>query len=155
MDMEQYDLKEPWAVAWTEIMKHYNLDPDKTLWLCRAATLLSTDDIGRIEDGYHSFDELYMHRTLLFASICNQNPEYAWKSKQHDDPEFPMFEGMFIAGIETPYGQATYHCDLPYWDHFKVKELERAPVFDGHTPGVAISRIYDMFAKREEDEQSV
>ena len=53
-----------------------------------------------------------------------------------------MFDGMFIVGIETPDGQATYHYDLdPYWDMFDCRELERAPEWDGHTPADAIERI--------------
>lgn len=97
---------------------------------------------GSISDGYHTFDELYHHRAILFSVICNLHPELAWKSKQHDDPNSPMYDGMFICGIETPEGQATYHYDIdPYWDIFNVKELERAPKFDGHTPEMAINRI--------------
>ena len=98
--------------------------------------------IGDISDGYHTFDELYHHRAVLFAVICNTYPDKAWKSKQHDDPNFPMYDGMFIVGIETPDGQATYHYNLdPYWDIFNVKEIERAPKYDGHTPDEAIRRI--------------
>lgn len=98
--------------------------------------------IGDISDGYHTFDELYHHRAVLFAVICNMYPDKAWKSKQHDDPNFPMYKGMFIVGIETPEGQATYHYNLdPYWDIFNVKEIDRAPKFDGHTPDEAIRRI--------------
>lgn len=97
---------------------------------------------GSISDGYHTFDELYHHRAILFSVICNLHPELAWKSKQHDDPNVPMYDGMFICGIETPQGQATYHYDIePYWDLFNVKELERAPKYDGHTPEDAINRI--------------
>ena len=99
-------------------------------------------DMGNISDGYHTFNELYHHRAVLFAVICNMYPDKAWKSKQHGDPNFPMYDGMFIVGIETPEGQATYHYDLdPYWDIFNVKEIERAPKFDGHTPDEAIRRI--------------
>lgn len=95
---------------------------------------------GDISDGYHTFNELYHHRAILFSVICNMYPERAWKSKQHDTGD--MYEGMFIVGIETPEGQATYHYDLdPYWDLFKVKELDKAPKWDGHTPEEAIRRI--------------
>lgn len=97
---------------------------------------------GSVSDGYHTFDELYHHRAILFSVICNLHPELAWKSKQHDDPNFPMYDGMFICGIQTPEGQATYHYDIdPYWDIFNVKELERAPKYDGHTPEDVINRI--------------
>ena len=53
-----------------------------------------------------------------------------------------MYDGMFIVGIETPKGQATYHYDIdPYWDMFDCKELDRAPEWDGHSPADAIERI--------------
>lgn len=98
---------------------------------------------GDTSDGYHTFNELYHHRAVLFAMICNQNNSLAWKSKKHSDGT--MFDNMFIVGIETAQGQATYHYDiLPYWDYFKVKELETAPIWDGHTPSQAIDRIFEM-----------
>lgn len=101
------------------------------------------ENIGEFSDGYHTFNELYHHRAVLFSVICNMMPERAWKSKLHDTGD--MFEGMFIVGIKTEQGQATYHYDIePYWDMFKVKELERAPKWDGHTPADAIGRIGNM-----------
>lgn len=101
--------------------------------------------IGNLSDGYHSFNELYHHRAVLFSVICNSMPDKAWKSKMHDTGD--MFDGMFIVGIETPEGQATYHYDIePYWDMFKVKELERAPKWDGHTPQDAIERLSRLSA---------
>lgn len=97
---------------------------------------------GEITDGYHTFNELYHHRAVLFSVICSAYKERAWKSKQHHDPDDAMFDGMFIVGIDTPEGQATYHYDIiPYWEMFNVKELDRAPKWDGHTPDEAIKRI--------------
>lgn len=110
-----------------------------------AKTALPEGKIGDVSDGYHTFNELYHHRAVLFAALCNLYPDYAWKSKQHDDPNFPMYDGMFICGINTPDGQATYHYDIdPYWDMFDVPELPRAPKFDGHTPAMAIERIRSL-----------
>lgn len=86
----------------------------------------------RLSDGYHTFNELYYHRMLLFSIICNQNKDVAWKSKLHDDGT--MFDGYFIVGITTPKGDFTYHYELKDWDMFKVKELETAPKWDGHQP---------------------
>jgi hypothetical protein len=95
---------------------------------------------GEISDGYHTFNELYDHRAILFSALCNQNAHKAWKARKHDDGT--MYKDMFIVGIETPTGQATYHYDInPYWELFKVKELESAPKWDGHTPSEAIERI--------------
>jgi hypothetical protein len=94
-----------------------------------------------LSDGHHTFGELYHHRAVLFSMICNQNKERAWKSLLHHNSEDEMFEGMFIVGINTPYGQVTYHYDLPEWDLFKVKELDRAPKWDGSTPDDCIERM--------------
>lgn len=86
----------------------------------------------QISDGHHTFDELYFHRMYLFSVICCYHKDRAWKSKLHHDGT--MFNDDFICGIETPEGQYTYHYDLKYWDHFDVKELQRAPKYDGHLP---------------------
>lgn len=105
--------------------------------------LLIDNNIGEFSDGYHTFNELYHHRAILFSVICAKFKNLVWKSKLHDTGD--MYDGMFIVGIETPAGSATYHYDIdPYWDMFDVKELERAPKFDGHTPNDAIERISSL-----------
>lgn len=107
----------------------------------RLADLIEPQSIdGNTSDGYHTFDELYHHRAVLFSVIVENFATRAWKSKLHADGT--MYEGMFIVGIETPDGQATYHYDVePYWDMFRCKEVDRAPEWDGHTPDQAIERI--------------
>lgn len=97
---------------------------------------------GSTSDGYHTFDELYEHRTVLFSVICNSHTDLAWKSRHHHDGT--MFDDMFIVGIQTPAGQCTYHCENQYWDLFRVPELERAPEFDGHTPEDVLQRIQSL-----------
>lgn len=87
---------------------------------------------GKVSDGYHSFDDLYYHRMILFATICNSHKELAWKSKLHH--EGTMFDGSFIVGIQTPMGQYSYHYDLEFWDKFDVKDYVIAPKWDGHKP---------------------
>ena len=95
---------------------------------------------GNTSDGYHTFNELYHHRAVLFSVIVENFATRAWKSKLHADGT--MYEGMYIVGIETPDGQATYHYDVePYWHLFRCKEVDRAPEWDGHTPDQAIERI--------------
>lgn len=95
---------------------------------------------GDTSDGYHTFNELYHHRAVLFSVIVKAFPERAWKSRKHHDGT--MYDGMFIVGIDTPQGQATYHYDVdPYWEMFACRELDRAPEWDGHTPAEAIARI--------------
>ena len=126
---------------------HSHSDPEK-LYVNDA--IISPEDVVRVtlgekvtgetSDGYHTFNELYHHRAVLFSVIVHDHSDLAWKSKRHHDGT--MYDGMFIVGIETPEGQATYHYDVdPYWDMFDCKELESAPEWDGHTPDDAIARI--------------
>ena len=87
---------------------------------------------GDTSDGYHTFNELYYHRMMLFAVICNSNKLLAWKSWKHDDGT--MFDDYFVVGILTKEGHYTYHYHKDHWDLFEVKELEFAPKWDGHKP---------------------
>ena len=104
------------------------------------AATLGTEINGDTSDGYHTFNELYHHRAVLFSVIVRDHSKRAWKARKHHDGT--MYDGMFIVGIETPDGQATYHYDLdPYWDMFDCEEREFAPEWDGHTPDEAIARI--------------
>ena len=101
---------------------------------------------GNTSDGYHTFNELYDHRAKLFSVIVRCYSSLCWKSKQHHDGT--MYDGMFIVGIDTPEGPATYHYNIdPYWDMFDCKELNSAPEWDGHTPQQAIERIRSLPAK--------
>ena len=113
-----------------------------------ALALLKAQELitGETSDGYHTFNELYHHRAVLFSVIVANYPDRAWKSKKHHDGT--MYDGMFIVGIETPDGQATYHYDIdPYWDMFKCRVLDKAPEWDGHTPAQAIERIGKLKAQ--------
>lgn len=139
---KEYNDKEYHAGKITELK-------DNNVWfgdVCVSAEYVMRQTIdGNTNDGYHSFNELYHHRAVLFSVICHDHRELAWKSKRHHNDEDHMYGGMFIVGIDTPAGQATYHYDIiPYWDMFDVQELECAPKWDGHTSDEAIKRIESL-----------
>ena len=94
----------------------------------------SADDIS---DGYHTFGDLYKHRTYLLAIAMIHLP-YAWKARKHEDGT--MFDGMFVVGFPTPNGMVTYHCDNEYWNDFKVPEIPHAPHFDGYSDADVLDR---------------
>ena len=98
---------------------------------------------GKTSDGYHTFDELYHHRMILFSIICNQNKAKSWKSMQHNDGT--MYEDYFIVGIETAEGSYTYHYHIDNWEYFNVKQIVRAPEWDGHEPE-DITRLLSLIA---------
>jgi len=119
-------------VSYKEIVLQETIDLDKDGKIEFTLPTPAEIDYGKVSDGYHTFDELYYHRMILFSIICNQNKKNSWKSKLHNDGT--MFEGYFIVGVFTGEGQYTYHYKLDYWDLFEVDVLEKAPEWDGHRP---------------------
>ena len=101
-------------------------------------------------DGYHTFDELYEHRIVLWIALCNalgqanhSNDQDVWKSKLHSDGS--SFDGWFILGMNKDKGkQITYHIPIKYWEECYFEELEKAPEFDGHTSDDVLERIKNL-----------
>lgn len=109
---------------------------------------------SKVSDGYHTFEELYAHRTALFRALCVAQPSIAWKSLNHEDGGEPMHEGMFVAGLNLgkvdPQDEdnimempITYHIDLKYWDFFDIPIHEYAPKWDGHTSKDVARRLME------------
>ena len=95
-----------------------------------------------ISDGYHTFDELYDHRCLLFIALMKMNPEISRMSFKHSDDS--EFEGWFIAGMRLSSGMVTYHLPDKFHDlavDAGAKILFRAPEWDGHTSSDVIDRL--------------
>ena len=70
---------------------------------------------GEISDGYHTFNELYDHRIMLFLALMkaasDAGLECGW-SRRHDDGELCFGGGWVIGWITTPAGlQARYHME--------------------------------------------
>lgn len=109
------------------------------------------DSTGVISDGYHTFDELYEHRIVLWIALCKilyADPQYqtgqkadVWRSKLHSDGT--SFDGWFIMGIGRNKGeQITYHLPIAKWEETDFAEtIEKAPEFDGHTSADVLERI--------------
>ena len=93
-------------------------------------------DAGSVSDGYHTFDELYHQRAILFATIVNDHPDISWKSLKHEDGSYCFDKNgdWFIVGIDTPEGSYTYHYETDkYWNIFKCQTIPVAKNWDGHT----------------------
>lgn len=98
---------------------------------------------GSTSDGYHTFDELYEHRMILFSVILNLHKDISWKSKLHHDGT--MYDDYYIVGIKTPEGEYTFHYHMDTWDTFDVPEIENAPEWDGHKPS-DITRLHSLLS---------
>jgi hypothetical protein len=96
--------------------------------------------VGEVSDGFHTFHELYDHRQNLFVVLMNSYPDLSWKSRLHEDGT--MYAGdWFIAGMHLPTGDVSYHLEGRFWDMARVKALDRAPAWDGHTPEDVLVRL--------------
>lgn len=93
---------------------------------------------GEVSDGYHTFNELYRHRCLLFCMTLIGAAE-SFKSSKHSDGS--EWEGWFIAGAKLPGGWITYHLPNSMWLLCPAPEVSAAPEWDGHTPNDACDRM--------------
>jgi hypothetical protein len=100
---------------------------------------------GETSDGYHTFNELYHHRMVLFSIVCALFKGAAWKSWLHSDGT--MFDDYFIVGVTTPHGDYSYHYHKDHWGRFDVPEMDRAPEWDGHVPS-DIDRLLSLLEVR-------
>lgn len=105
-----------------------------------------TEINGQTSDGYHTFDELYIHRRALTAALFKLAAIKAWRSRAHHPDDDQIFDGYFIVGLDLPQGTVTYHYADQYWDDFRaIKELDHAPKWDGALPELSVTRLI-MFA---------
>lgn len=103
---------------------------------------LQSSDVGDQSDGYHTFNELYEHRNILFISLMKLNPSISWRANNHEDGT--MFDGWFIAGMHLPSGDISYHLPRSEWeelDGYGIPTNRNAPHWDGHSPDDVVKRL--------------
>lgn len=96
-------------------------------------------DTNIVSDGYHTFGELYEHRMVLYMALVAHHPAWAFKTRQ--DHEGNTIEGWFILGMNTPFGQVSYHLPDRFWDEVDVREVDRNRRYDGHKGNDVLERI--------------
>ena len=107
--------------------------------------IIPASELKNMSDGYHTFDELYQHRCVLFACLMKSHPDLSWKSKKHSDGS--EWEGWFIAGMRLPTGDVTYHLPADMWELLGgIDTLELGVAWDGHTSADVVARLTE-FAK--------
>ena len=111
--------------------------------ICKAA---GVNEIGKVSDGFHTFNGLYEQRMILFAALVKAYRDKAWKSYRHEDGEYCFGGGWFIVGIDTPEGIYTYHYENKYWNMFDCADLPRSKHWDGHTEADAETRLMSLDA---------
>lgn len=104
---------------------------------------------GDISDGYHTFDELYEHRCLLFIAWIISVDSHIMDVIPSYIPDH--FEGWDLIWTSIPDGtgdlkQISYHVPVKYRHlyrgHCNRQEVNSA--YDGHTSGDVIKRITEF-----------
>lgn len=110
--------------------------------------LIKESDTNKISDGYHTFDQLYEHRIVLYIALCKELDDtfkhHVWRSKRHSNGT--VWDGWFLLGIGIEKGkQITYHLPMSKWKECEFAEkFQTAPEFDGHTSEDVLKRISEL-----------
>ena len=95
---------------------------------------IGVEDLTKVSDGYHTIEELYEHRNLLYLLyVISQIGNYddIYYKKDENTP------GWFILYIEITEGQISYHLPNKYFRIVRRhKGIRKAPEnykWDGHT----------------------
>lgn len=131
-------------------------------------------EVAKLNDGYHTFDELYEFRKMYNAALFNEwaNDEgfsypvsipskgiikiegtpkrykgkyNVHKSWKHYDGELAFGGGWFIVSAMLPTGLISNHYKAEDWDLFQIPEVEKALFeFDGHTGLDVLQRLKEL-----------
>lgn len=95
---------------------------------------LTEEQTRNVSDGYHTFDELYEHRVLLYIKLAiHGHWPAAWK------PHYPGWPVLFI---ETPAGQISYHFQERFLPIVEANiERDDNYKWDGHTSAHVLERL--------------
>ena len=125
--------------------------------------LKEIDNIGQVSDGYHTFDELYDHRIILYLSLLSyMNDDYrgtyhddgrydhssqsykVWYSDTHFDGS--KWDGWLIVGCvnNETQEQISYHINSSYEYLLKARgfdKFDKGVEWDGHTSEDVMDRL--------------
>lgn len=105
--------------------------------------LQETRNVKFLSDGYHTFDELYQHRILLYLNftVCALQLSSSW-----DACWKPHYPGWPVLFLETPKGQISYHFEERYLPLIEERGIRRDDLheWDGHTSENVLARLTEL-----------
>ena len=119
---------------------------------------MSHEQLGKLSNGIHTFNELYEFRKYYNALLFNEwavdavlnpalFPKYdVHKSWMHNDGS--SWPGWFIVSAMLPDGQILHHYKKEDWDLFKIPETKKALFkYDGHSSKDVLKRLESLLLK--------
>lgn len=96
---------------------------------------------GDMSDGYHTFDELYEHRVLLYLMALKSG---AFKAQVVVEDHYDGWD-LIVAYTSGNYQQISYHVPNKYrwaYEHLERRSKEeQEKLFDGHDSKLVAHRI--------------
>jgi len=84
-----------------------------------------------VSDWFHTFWELYKHRSYLFIALMKKYNQHAYRANNHHDwTNYPWY---FLVWISTEHWQISYHLKNEYWellDWYWIKTMNNWPESD-------------------------
>ena len=99
----------------------------------------------QVSDWYHSFEDLYEHRHLLYIALCNslKFDRRVIKSRLHND--WSEYEWWFIMQTYTDnWKQISYHLPNRLRDACKCDERHKADERDWHSTDDVLQRLLEI-----------
>ena len=102
-------------------------------------------DTDLISDTWHTFGELYKHRSILYIKLCKElslkEDFWVFKTSKHDDES--IMEGYFILGIKLPDNSyISYHMNIDNWALCDfAQEIEKSPIKRKYTSNDALTNL--------------
>lgn len=97
-------------------------------------------DTGKISDGYHTFDELYEHRHLLFLNLLFATDLIQVEARLDHYPEWDV-----ICAVLQNGEQISYHIPArlrSLWENeFLIVKESKDIIYDGHTSQDVLARL--------------
>ena len=105
-------------------------------------------DTDLISDTWHTFGELYKHRSILYIKLCKElsmkDKYFVYRTKKHYDES--IMEGYFILGIKLPDNSyISYHMNNEDWDLCDfAKVISHSPIQGKYTSLDALNNLLKL-----------
>jgi hypothetical protein len=104
------------------------------------------EDKGQISDGYHTFEELYDHRCLLYLALCIKYKDYCYYTYTNSDGS--TWDGWFLLVLNHPdIKQISYHLPIELVDYCSLVDIkfkDKSDDYDGHSSKNVVDGLQDL-----------
>lgn len=103
--------------------------------------VFNVESLKDVSDGYHTIDELYQHRILLFLLLCKTSSYVCYYKEDPNAPDWVIVY-LYLTPGNT---QISYHVPKTYLPAIKKFATEdHDHKWDGHTSNDVLARLEEI-----------